>query len=108
MSKMGPDRQPTTGTCFALARLTPTCLLPTTVNFKKDPSFHCGWNLTDLLGQLLTFSWGLRQLYPSSPKPKSVGPTKLLFEIVVEYGQEPDLNTEPHKPIRIQSNGVGI
>lgn len=75
MSKMGPDRQPTTGTCFALARLTPTCLLPTIVNFKKDPSFHYSWNLTGLLGQLLTFSWGLRQLYLSPPKPKSVGPT---------------------------------
>ncbi|KAK7395784.1 hypothetical protein VNO78_16354 [Psophocarpus tetragonolobus] len=29
MSKMGPDQQPTTGTCCAIARLTPACLLPT-------------------------------------------------------------------------------
>ncbi|WMV50352.1 hypothetical protein MTR67_043737 [Solanum verrucosum] len=50
MSKMGPRRQPTTETFFALARLTPTCLLPTTV---KDLSHHHMRNLTSLLGQLV-------------------------------------------------------
>ncbi|KAH0746848.1 hypothetical protein KY285_008505 [Solanum tuberosum] len=50
MSKMGPRRQPTTETCFALARLAPTCLLPTIV---KDLSLHHSRNLTSLLGQLV-------------------------------------------------------
>ncbi|KAG5580541.1 hypothetical protein H5410_051168 [Solanum commersonii] len=50
MSKMGSRRQPTTETCFALARLTPTCLLPTIV---KDLSLHHSRNLTSLLGQLV-------------------------------------------------------
>ncbi|MCH84249.1 hypothetical protein A2U01_0005080 [Trifolium medium] len=30
--RMGPDLQPTTGTCLALARLIPACLLPTFLN----------------------------------------------------------------------------
>ncbi|KAK6772413.1 hypothetical protein RDI58_014306 [Solanum bulbocastanum] len=48
--EMGPRRQPTTETCFALARLAPTCLLPTIV---KDLSLHHSRNLTSLLGQLV-------------------------------------------------------
>jgi hypothetical protein len=71
-SSLGPDRQPTTGTRFALARLTPACLLPTIVHFKKDPSFHYSWNLTDLLGQLLS-AWVSASL--TFPFPPSVGPT---------------------------------
>ncbi|KAK7313239.1 hypothetical protein VNO77_37826 [Canavalia gladiata] len=43
MSKMGPDRQPTPRACCALARLTPTCLLPTRV---KDLIPHHSRNLT--------------------------------------------------------------
>lgn len=68
---MGPDRQPTTGTCFALALLTPTCLLPTIVNLKKDLSVHYCWNLTDLLGQLLKAGVSASFTFPSLP----VGPT---------------------------------
>ena len=43
MSKMGPDRQPTPRACCALARLTPTCLLPTRM---KDLIPHHSRNLT--------------------------------------------------------------
>ncbi|CAH1415646.1 unnamed protein product [Lactuca virosa] len=61
-------RQPTTGTCFALVRLTPACLLPTIVHFKKDPSFHYSWNLTDLLGQLLSAWVSASLTFPFPPK----------------------------------------
>ena len=48
--EMAPGRQPTTATCFALAPLVPTCLLPTIV---KDLSLHHSGNLANLIGQLL-------------------------------------------------------
>lgn len=35
------------------------------------------------------------------------GPTQLILEEIVECGQEPDLNPEPHKPIRIQRKSSG-
>ncbi|KAK6789341.1 hypothetical protein RDI58_013140 [Solanum bulbocastanum] len=47
MSNLGPQRQPTTKTYFALAQLAPTRLLPTIV---KDLSLHHSRNLTCLLG----------------------------------------------------------
>ncbi|CAH1432022.1 unnamed protein product [Lactuca virosa] len=51
-----------------LARLTPACLLPTIVHFKKDPSFHYSWNLTDLLGQLLSAWVSASLTFPFPPK----------------------------------------
>ena len=67
MSKMGSDRQPTTGTCFALAPLIPTCLLPTKAR-------------VTLAGTSQTFSVCYSTGAPASftpppKKPKSVGPT---------------------------------
>ncbi|KAK7325765.1 hypothetical protein VNO80_33805 [Phaseolus coccineus] len=89
-SQLGSHRQPTTGICCALARLTPACLLPTVVNFKKDLSVHYGWNLTDLLGQIRV-SWSLCvHPFHTSSRKKTGTPERSLAEVPGLVGKRID------------------